>query len=149
MERKRIQTSAISSMYLPDTETRQRSHLKANGLSLQHPALSPVDQVGNCWWWVILKRTKGHPAEYNGFDYYNFTEGLHHFVLLKSKEGAFVQKCAAILISWWKLTQIFNWSKSVNTTSHKCCVTSRSPALKMLLKQTGDNFFLLELIIMK
>lgn len=45
MERKRIQTLATSSTYLPETVTWQTSHLKANGLSSQHPALSPVDQV--------------------------------------------------------------------------------------------------------
>lgn len=46
MERKRIQTLATSSTYLP--ETWQTSHLKANGPSSQHPAPSPVDQVSNC-----------------------------------------------------------------------------------------------------
>lgn len=54
MERGRIQTSAIASMYPQDTET---WHRKAGGLSPQQPALSPVDQVCNCQRWLQTVRT--------------------------------------------------------------------------------------------
>lgn len=54
MERGRIPTSAMASMYLQDTET---WHRQAGGLSPQQPALSPVDQVCNCQRWLQTVRT--------------------------------------------------------------------------------------------